>query len=61
MTEIIHIDDDTSRADLIEALGNLNGYAKRQPHVLGVSAPSRWDMAHARIDAVLDELDEARA
>lgn len=59
MTEIIHIDDNTTRAELIEALGNLNGYAKRQPHVLGVTAPSRWDMAHGRIDAVLDELDGA--
>ncbi|GAB2970210.1 hypothetical protein [Nocardioides montaniterrae] len=56
MAETIRVTDETTRAELIEALGNLCAYAKRQPHVLGVSSPSRWDLAHRRIDAVLDEM-----
>lgn len=50
---------DESRAELLEALAHLNEHAHRQPHVLGVSSPSRWDEAHAKIDALLDALEAA--
>lgn len=49
------ITDETSRADIAEAIRYVNEYAHRQPHVLGVTAPSRWDAAHSKLDALLED------
>lgn len=59
MTHLV-ITDDTTKADLAEAITNVNAYAERQPHVLGVSGPSRWDRAHAKLDALLDDYERAQ-
>lgn len=48
--------DETTRADIAEALANLTAYAKRQPRVVHrfeADPPTRWDVAHERIDAAL--------
>jgi hypothetical protein len=51
------VTDDTTRAELIEALGNQCDHAKRQPCILGTDTmPSAWDKAHARVDVLLDEI-----
>ena len=47
--------DVLSRAEIETALTYQCGHAKRQPHVLGVTQPSNWDIAHSRIDSLLDE------
>lgn len=55
------ITDDTTRDELAEAITHANAYAERQPHVLGVSGPSKWDEAHERINALLDDYEHAPA
>lgn len=47
--------DDTTRDELELALTYQCKHAKRQPCILGVTQPSNWDVAHGRIDALLDE------
>lgn len=49
---VILVTDDATAADLAEAITHMNGYAKRQMH-----HPDnlRWVMAHAQIDALLDD------
>lgn len=57
MAETIVIRDDTTLAELIEYVTNLNNFAKRQPHVIGCDKiPSSWDKAHRRMDGPLDDL-----
>lgn len=55
--DVILVTDATPRADLIEALGWLNGTAKdmRRKGYIG-TASAAYARQHARIDAVLDEL-----
>lgn len=55
------ITDDTTRDELAEAIVHANAFAERQPHVLGVSGPSKWDTAHARVDALLEDWERAGA
>jgi hypothetical protein len=56
-TDIIRVDDDTSREDLILALGYLNDTAKaiRRKGYTG-TASDAYTRQHARIDALLGEL-----
>lgn len=54
------ITDETSRADIAEAIINVCDYAERQPHVLGVSGPSHWDRAHQKLDALLCDWERAK-
>ena len=55
--EIIRVSDESTRADLIEALGFLNAGAKdmRRKGYAG-TASAAYARQHARIDAILDEL-----
>ena len=57
MTELIVVNDDTTRADLILALGYLNDTAKniRRKGYTG-TASEAYTRQHARIDSLLDEL-----
>lgn len=51
------LDSDTSRADLIEAIGHVNGEAKRQLRYDNVGRPNaRWADLHAFINSLLDLL-----
>lgn len=50
--DITRITDESTRADLEEALTNLSKYAGHQLHHVDCS---RWVRAHQRIDALLDE------
>lgn len=56
---VTRITDDTTREELAECLLHLCDHAKRQPHVLGVTQPSNWDVAHQRIDRVLADWETA--
>lgn len=56
---MLKVTDETTRAELAEAITNVCAYAERQPHVLGVTGPSRWDRAHAKLDALLDDYERA--
>lgn len=61
MTEILRVDADV-RSELAEALGHLCDHAKRQPCVIETFAadpPTRWTLAHERINAVLDDWQRA--
>lgn len=57
MTELIVVNDDTTRADLILALGYLNDTAKniRRKGYTG-TASDAYARIHTRIDALLGEL-----
>ena len=44
-----------TREEIETALAFQCGHAKRQPHVFGVTQPSNWDVAHGRIDKLLDD------
>lgn len=61
MSTILRITDDTTLAEIEETLRLLNEAARRAPHVFGVCSPSSWDLAHRRLDAVLDDWLEVRA
>lgn len=54
---------DETADELAEAIGHANTAAKRQPHVMGdPDHPSRWDIAHRNLDAMLDDwLDAVKA
>ena len=58
MTELIVVNDDTTRADIVAALGYLTDTAKairRKGHT--GTASSAYARQHARIDAMLTQLD----
>jgi hypothetical protein len=55
------ITEDTTPEDVIEALGHLNGEAKKCRQVVGNSEwQSPWDIAHERINDALDKLELIR-
>jgi hypothetical protein len=58
MPDVIRVDDETTKAELEEALTNLCAYAKRQMHHPDCE---RWTTAHSRIDALLDDWRRAPA
>jgi len=56
MPQLIRVTDDTTLAEIDEALTNLARHAMRQPHVVGsAKLLTPWDATHARIDVLLDE------
>lgn len=61
MSNVVRVTDTTTLAELAETLGLLNDACKRVPHVRGVCAPSAWDLAHARVDAVLEDYELVKA
>lgn len=56
--EMIRITDESSRAEIAEALTHLAQYAARQMHHPDCS---RWVRAHERIDALLGDWERASA
>lgn len=56
MSDVIHITDALTRADLAEAMAGVNARAKRVPHVLGTpDLPTEWDRRHQQLDLMLSE------
>lgn len=54
------VTDDTTRAELAEALGHLSHAAQREMPVVGsVTLVTPWDKSHERIDAMLDDWQRA--
>jgi len=61
-TSILRVTDDTPRAEIAEALINACAHAHRQPCVVGTAdMPSKWDSAHALLDALLTDWEAAPA
>ncbi len=55
---IIRVTDDTTRAELEEALTNLANHARRQVYVIEKftdDRPTAWTVAHRQINAVLGD------
>lgn len=62
MAGFLLITDDTTPDELAEAITHCGVYAKRQPHVMGDAAhPSGWDLAHQKLDLLLDDWLAAQA
>lgn len=61
MSSVVTITDDTTLDELATTLTLLNDACKRAPHIKGVCAPSAWDLAHARVDAVLGDYELVKA
>lgn len=61
VTRDIHvITDETTRDELVEALGHLCHAAKREfPRTNTTGVLTGWDKRHAAINSVLDDLDVA--
>lgn len=56
--EFVRITDDSTRAEIAEAITHLAAYAARQQHH---PDSGRWVRAHQRIDALLGDWEKARA
>lgn len=56
--ETIRITDESTRAEIAEAITHLAQYAARQMHHVDCS---RWVRAHERIDHLLDDWEAAKA
>ena len=56
--ETLRITDDSTRAEIAEAITHLAQYAARQQHH---PDSTRWVRAHERINALLDDLERAPA
>lgn len=54
---MVVVTPETSRPEIAESIRYLNDQAKRLPHIVGIRAefPTRHDLLHAQIDALLDE------
>ena len=53
---MVVITDESTAADIAEAIGHVNHLAKRSPHVLGtIDYPTDWDRTHELLDAMLDD------
>lgn len=61
MSTVVRVTDETTLDELATTLGLLNDACKRAPHIKGVCAPSAWDLAHARVDAVLEDYELVKA
>ncbi len=56
--DITVITDETTRAELVEALGHMNHRAQREFPVVGTpDLPTPWDLRHASLDALLTDLE----
>ena len=60
---VVRVTDETTRAVLAATLTRINAHAIRVPHVMSKDErwPSEWDRAHRRINALLDDMDQATA
>jgi hypothetical protein len=57
---IIRVTDETTRAEIAEALTNLGHVARREFPVVGTPrAPTPWDRRHQAINALLDDWERA--
>lgn len=56
--ELIHITDDSTRAEIAEAITHLSEYAARQQHH---PDSTRWVRAHERINRLLEDYENAPA
>lgn len=57
---MVVVTDDTTRPELAETLGYVNRRAKRCQCIVGSGAnPTPWDSAHALIDALLADWQDA--
>jgi hypothetical protein len=55
------VEETTTEAEVIEALGHVNETAKKCKQVVGnANYESPWDKAHAQINNLLDFLDELK-
>lgn len=58
--EAIRINDDSTRAEIAEALTHLAFRAAREIHVVGTPEfPTPWDRRHVALNELLDQLDGA--
>lgn len=56
--DIAVITDQSTRDELVEALGHMVHAAKREfPRVGSAEHPTAWDRRHAALDALLDDLE----
>ena len=59
MTIRVFADEDTTREELIEALGHVNGEAKRELRYDNLGRPNeRWADLHTWINELLDLLED---
>lgn len=59
MTNVLRVNDASTRADIAECIANVNERAKRVPHVTTVCTglpPTEWDRRHEQINLLLDEM-----
>ena len=61
MPDVIKVSDDSTRADIAEALRNLCQRARREMPVVGTAElPTPWDKRHHAIDELLDDYERAQ-
>jgi len=53
--DLVKVTDDTTQADLEEAITNLCNHAKRLPRI--IAPHSAWSKVHGKIDQLLVERD----
>lgn len=59
---IVRITDDTTRAEIAEAITNMAHRASREFPVVGTpEQPTPWDLRHGAINALIDDYWEAPA
>lgn len=52
----IHVTDDSTRAEVAEAMGYINDRTKQTPHLIGtVEDPTMWDRRHMLLNAMLTD------
>lgn len=62
MPDVIRVSDDSTRADIAEAMTNLCARARREMPVVGtVDLPTPWDKRHEALDALLTDWEQASA
>ena len=58
----VRITDESTRADIAEAITNMCARARREMPVVGTELlPTPWDKRHRAIDALLDDYERASA
>jgi hypothetical protein len=59
LADTLRITDDSTRSEVIEALGYLCHRSKREMPVVGTTArPTPWDERHDALNDLLDRLDD---
>jgi hypothetical protein len=60
MAETIRVTDETTRADLVIAIGGVCDRAKRIPQIVGsTKLPTEWDRRHEQINDLLADWEKA--